>query len=184
MASYLPAGLHVYGKIPNVELWAVIGAALTLILFYKLQRAGRILNYALCIALVMSPAALLFPNANSFEAVAPSGNPEHKIKHVVLIIIDTLRQDALTFYNPVGAPTPHIDSFARDAVAFDNVFSAASWTLPAVSSIMTGLSPAVHKAVRIKSVLPDSVPTLAEYMRDSGYLTAAIGENTVLTSTP
>jgi arylsulfatase A-like enzyme len=102
------------------------------------------------------------------------------IDHVILIIVDTLRPDALSCYNPDSGPTPHIDRLAQDGILFTNAFSVAPWTLPSVASIMTGLSPTVHLALRPESRLADTPTTLAECMRDEHYMTAAIGVNIFL----
>lgn len=105
----------------------------------------------------------------------------HKIRHVILITIDTLRPDFLSCYNQQGVNTPNIDSFANDGILFTNVISSSPWTLPSVAAIMTGLPPSVHMTTKAKASLPSSFVTLAEYMLSAGYLTGAIGLNIFLT---
>jgi len=101
-------------------------------------------------------------------------------RHVLFILIDTLRQDALSCYGSERIQTPHIDQLAGEAVRFTDAVSPAPWTLSAMSSIMTGLSPLVH-GVRDTSIpLPNGIPTLAEGMRERGYVTGAIGSNPTL----
>ncbi|HEX3036602.1 MAG TPA: sulfatase, partial [Thermodesulfobacteriota bacterium] len=103
---------------------------------------------------------------------------DRQVRHVILLTVDTLRVDVLSCYdNQQSVPTPHIDQLAKDGVLFTKAISAAPWTLPSFSSIMTGLSPSVHMTTKSSSRLPDNLKTLAEYMRDSGYYTAAIGYN-------
>lgn len=110
-----------------------------------------------------------------------TGEPgSHSVKHVILLTVDTLRPDALSCYGDDGTLTPNIDELAADGVRFTDVVSAAPWTLPAISSIMSGLSPPIHLALDSKSALHDSVRTLAEYMQAAGYVTAAIGSNPML----
>jgi len=109
----------------------------------------------------------------------PSGS-NHKVKHVFLITIDTLRRDALSCYNPGGADTPHIDQLANDAVIYDRAYSPSPWTLPSLASIMTGVSPLVHGALLKVSRVPRKLGTLAEYMRDAGYYTAVVGWSGIL----
>ncbi|MCI0602667.1 sulfatase, partial [bacterium] len=58
-----------------------------------------------------------------------------------------------------------------------NAVSEGPWTLPAISSIMTGVSPLVHLATEVRSAFPKGLPVLAEYMRKDGYKTAGIGHN-------
>jgi len=101
----------------------------------------------------------------------------NRIKHVILLTVDTLRIDALSCYDSKSVSTPHIDQLAKDGILFKNVISPAPWTLPSVSSIMTGLSPSIHLATKGDSKLPTNVLTLAERMRDAGYFTAAIVSN-------
>jgi arylsulfatase A-like enzyme len=104
------------------------------------------------------------------------------VRHVILITIDTLRADFLSCLNPGAPTTPNIDTLARDGVLFKRAVSSAPWTLPSVSSIMTGLSPLVHQTMYPRSRLPDELTTLAEYMQEAGYYTAAIGYNPFLMS--
>jgi arylsulfatase A-like enzyme len=96
---------------------------------------------------------------------------------VILLTVDTLRADVLSCYGSEEVSTPNIDQLAKDGVLFTNAISPAPWTLPSFSSIMTGLSPLVHKTTKVNSQLPDNLSTLAERMRDSGYLTVAIVDN-------
>ncbi|NIO21195.1 MAG: sulfatase-like hydrolase/transferase [Candidatus Aenigmarchaeota archaeon] len=91
-----------------------------------------------------------------------------------------MRADVLTSYNKQGVSTPHIDQLARDGVLFTKAISPSPWTLPSLASIMTGLSPSVHMVTGLKSKLSDTLPSLAEYMRDAGYSTAAIVHNDLL----
>jgi arylsulfatase A-like enzyme len=130
------------------------------------------------LALVVGPVFFV-KTTKTYEPSAGSFKPssDHKIRHVILITIDTLRADALSSYGSTTISTPNIDALAKDGTLFKNAFSAAPWTLPSFSSMMTGVSPTVHKTFTAQSVLPDKFKTIAEYMRDSGYYTAAIGDN-------
>jgi len=106
--------------------------------------------------------------------------PVRPIRHVILITVDTLRQDALSVYGS-DTPTPNIDAFARDGMVFRRAYAVAPWTLPSLASLMTGLSPKAHQVVNLDSRLPEGVITLAEHMGDAGYRTAALGVNDLLT---
>jgi len=103
----------------------------------------------------------------------------HAVPHVILIVVDTLRADALSCYGS-GASTPHLDALARDSVVFEGAHTPAPWTLPSMASLMTGVSPSVHRVDTARSALLDDWPTLAEQMRDAGYRTGAIGRNRFL----
>ena len=73
---------------------------------------------------------------------------------------------------PTGSATPHIDRLAAEGVRFANASSTVPFTLPAHSSIMTGLYPPSH-GVRenVGYVLGADRTTLAERFRDAGYRT-------------
>ena len=91
---------------------------------------------------------------------------------VILITIDTLRADRLSSYGSDRVSTPHIDRLAAEGVRFANASSTVPFTLPAHSSIMTGLYPPTH-GVRenVGYVLGADRTTLAERFRDAGYRT-------------
>jgi len=93
--------------------------------------------------------------------------------NVVLITIDTLRTDRVSSYGSDLVDTPNIDSFASDGVLFSNAASTVPFTLPAHSSILTGLYPPGH-GVRenVGYTLDDSIPTLAEVLSEGGWNTA------------
>ncbi len=105
---------------------------------------------------------------------------EHRVKRVILITVDTLRPDFVSDYNSSSDSTPHLDGLAHDGIVFTKVISPAPWTLPSLSSLMTGLSPDVHLAQKPGSILPDNMVTLAEYMQGGGYYTGAIVYNPYL----
>ncbi len=94
--------------------------------------------------------------------------------HIVLITLDTTRPDRLGCYGYELASTPHIDRFAKAAVQFDNAVTPMASTLPAHTTILTGLTPLRH-AVRANGVFQVSSEsaTLAERLRTAGYRTAA-----------
>ncbi|MFI5177384.1 MAG: sulfatase-like hydrolase/transferase [Vicinamibacterales bacterium] len=91
---------------------------------------------------------------------------------VVLISIDTLRADHLPVYGYTKGQTPAIDALAKDGVVFDHAYSHAPQTLPAHTSILTGLLP-FESGVRDNlgfTLAPDK-KTLAERLRPAGYKT-------------
>jgi choline-sulfatase len=101
--------------------------------------------------------------------------------NVLIITIDTLRADHLGCYGFTLARTPAIDQLARESVRFSDVISAAPITMPAHSSIFTGLFPIAH-GVRDNGAyaLGENAVTLAERLRDAGYTTHAFVSALVL----
>ena len=111
----------------------------------------------------------------AFEAV-PGEEPQPS--HVILIVIDTLRADALSYRNRQALPTPNIDALATESVVFENAISPAPWTFPAMNSLMTGVGPLQESSVFSYPVPP--LPTLAEFLKGAGYHTQAIVGNSLL----
>jgi arylsulfatase A-like enzyme len=103
-----------------------------------------------------------------------SGRP-----NVVLIIIDTLRADALGCYNrSVSDLSPEIDLLARGGVQFTDVTAQSSWTRPSIGSMLTSLHPRSIGLYRQRNdILDDRFVTLAEVLRRNGYETVGITAN-------
>jgi arylsulfatase A-like enzyme/Tfp pilus assembly protein PilF len=93
--------------------------------------------------------------------------------NIVLVTIDTLRTDRVSSYGSDLVDTPNIDGFASEGVLFSNAASTVPFTLPAHSSILTGLYPPGH-GVRenVGYTLHGSIPTLAEVLSEGGWNTA------------
>jgi arylsulfatase A-like enzyme len=96
---------------------------------------------------------------------------------IVLLVLDTQRADRLSCYGYDQPTTPHLDAFAADATRFSHAFSAAQWTVPSHTSLFTGLYPSVHGTQQSFSVVPESLPLLAERLGADGYYTAAFCNN-------
>ena len=100
---------------------------------------------------------------------------------VVVITIDTIRADRLSAYGFGSASQPALDRLAREGVVFEQAISVAPLTLPAHTSLFTGLFPPGHE-VR-DNVSPPAhagLVTLAELLREQGYRTGAFTGSTVL----
>lgn len=103
--------------------------------------------------------------------------------NLLLITIDTLRADHLPAYGYDGVATPAISRLAREGIVFRNAFTPVPLTLPAHSSLLTGLLPFSH-GVRDNGgfYLDSSAHTLAEGFSAQGYRTAAFVSAFVLDS--
>lgn len=122
---------------------------------------------------------LMLATLSAHMACAPQSQQP---PNVLLIVIDTLRQDRLGCYGWKRDTTPAIDALAARGVRFDRAYSTSSWTTPAVASILTGLYPSSHGALNMFSRLPDEAITLAEILDDNGYATAGIVSNILASS--
>jgi hypothetical protein len=100
---------------------------------------------------------------------------------VVLVVIDTLGAWA------VGPGTPQLQRLAALGNNRTNAYSSASWTLPAVASMLTGQSPASHGAGAARSLgrsgraaLSPEVSTAVERLAALGWQTRAWVNNPFL----
>ena len=103
---------------------------------------------------------------------APAARP-----NVLLYVIDTLRADHLGCYGYPRPTSPRIDRFAREGTLFLEGRAQASWTRPAMATLLTGLLPIAHQAETTGDRLPDRVETVAERLAAAGYQTAMITVN-------
>jgi len=94
--------------------------------------------------------------------------------NVLLITIDTLRQDRVGAYGNRNGLTPNLDRLAAAGVRYAHAFSPAPLTLPAHASMLTGLLPrhhGIHNNTKVR--LDERVPTLATVLKRGGYQTGA-----------
>jgi choline-sulfatase len=84
---------------------------------------------------------------------------------VLFISIDTLPADRVGAYGCPTVRSPEIDRLARQGIQVRNAISPAPLTLPAHTTMLTGLSPAQH-GVRENGLyhLRDSIDTVAELL--------------------
>jgi choline-sulfatase len=95
-------------------------------------------------------------------------------RNLLLITMDTTRADYLGCFGGTTARTPNIDRLAHAGAIFTRCTTCAPLTLPAHSSIMTGLYPYVHGARQNGTGrLPDANLTLAEALKAAGFATQA-----------
>jgi arylsulfatase A-like enzyme/thioredoxin-like negative regulator of GroEL len=103
---------------------------------------------------------------------------------IILVSIDTLRADRLPAYGYGKIQTPAIDELAGNGVVFDNCYTHVPLTLPAHTSLFTGLLPPVH-GVRnnIGFRVAAGTRTLATELKQAGYSTGGAVSASVLHST-
>lgn len=80
--------------------------------------------------------------------------------NLLIITVDTLRVDHLGTYGAERA-TPGIDLLADRGVVFEQAWSASSWTLPSLATLMTGRHARSHGAVDDRRGVNQEIPTLA-----------------------
>jgi arylsulfatase A-like enzyme len=98
-------------------------------------------------------------------------------------LCDTLRADHLSCYGYHRQTSPFIDSLSKKGLLFENCYSVASRTGPAVSSLFTSLYPSFHGAINsieswdCKAVLKEERITMAEIFSNNGFDTYAVFSN-------
>lgn len=95
--------------------------------------------------------------------------------NVVLIVVDTLRADALGSYG-AEVRTPAIDAIAAAGLRYSRAVAQAPWTVPSLSSLLTSQYPSQHGEGARVSAASEAGETLAERLRARGYATAAFVE--------
>lgn len=101
--------------------------------------------------------------------------------NVLLIVLDTVRASSMGLYGYDRPTTPRLEQVARESTVFDRAMVTAPWTLPSHASMFTGLD-AEATGVGWDTPLPQSRRTLAEVLRDRGYLTGGFVANFWYTS--
>ena len=102
-------------------------------------------------------------------------------RNLLLLLVDTLRADRCSLYGYFRKTTPNLDSFAGDALVFENAISPSSWTIPSVASLLTGLYPHQH-GVNDRMRLNQSLWTLAERLQEEGFTTLGVSSNPLIDS--
>jgi len=92
-----------------------------------------------------------------------------RMPDIVLITIDTLRQDHLGYAGYGRDTSPNMDKLRREGITFFQATSFSDWTMPAHENLLSGRYPASAMVKRV----PDSIELLPEILKRYGYKTAA-----------
>lgn len=100
-----------------------------------------------------------------------------KQPHIILIITDQQRADALGCAGKYGIITPNLDSLASEGYLFDNAYTSAPSSTPARAGLLTGFSPWHHGLLGYSSHMAEHYRyEMPQMLRDCGYLTLGIGK--------
>lgn len=106
-----------------------------------------------------------------------AGCAEEPPPNVVVVVLDTVRADAVTGEGPHRVPTPALDALGAESIRYTNALAPAPWTLPSHTSLFTGLYAHEHRAQHDRFQVDESLTTLAERLDRAGYATAAYSAN-------
>ena len=127
----------------------------------------------------MNPRCALAPILLLGACTPPAPPPR---PNILVLSIDTLRADHLGCYGYPLPTSPNLDRLAARSALFEHAESASSWTLPSMTSLMTGLSTSAHNCDHLGSRLDPSYRTFAEVLRDAGYDTGIVASHLFLTT--
>ena len=98
--------------------------------------------------------------------------------NIVVILADDLGYGDVSAYNPRSkAPTPNIDTLARDGIRFTDAHSPASVCVPTRYGLMTGRYPMrTELPWREHALIDEGRMTLASLLRTAGYATHMVGK--------
>ena len=101
--------------------------------------------------------------------------------NLIVIMMDSLRQDHVGIYNRNGAlfdgiracETPNMDRFGRESIIFDNIYPEALPTIPVRTALMTGQRTLLNRPWQ---PLNDSDVTMAEILSAEGYVCGLVSD--------
>ena len=143
---------------------------------------GSVLVAALLTSVSFASGCGTEPASNDASATSRATS---RLPDIVFVVLCTFRYAHMGAAGYDRDTTPFLDSLGASGLFFENAVSASSWTKPAAASLLTGLTPNVHRMtdyygrekggtkVLEKRILGDDVVTLAETLRDAGYATVA-----------
>jgi arylsulfatase A-like enzyme len=136
-------------------------------------------------ALLRTPGFLAVVAAGLWLLLAACGADTPRRPNVLLVVVDTLRADAVGVYGSEWGSTPFLDDFAREGIVFEEAQAPTPMTAPSHASLFTSTHPASHgiwnevhlgPTKTVYPELPPSALTLAEVLHAEGYETAAFAD--------
>lgn len=107
------------------------------------------------------------------EAPTPVSSVPAAPLNVILILVDTLRGDAVL--DPQGLyDTPNIDRLAQEGIVFPSAFASAPMTLPSHVSLFASRPPFETKVLNNNQTVPVGLPLVAEWFSQHDYDTRAV----------
>lgn len=115
---------------------------------------------------------LMVLGAMPLQAEAQAGEALCRGCNVIVVVVDTLRADALGLYGYPRATSPHMDRLGEKSAVFLNAFSHAPFSLPSQMSILTSLHPESHRVeVPARDTLDPRLETAGVWFQKAGYRT-------------
>jgi arylsulfatase A-like enzyme len=190
--SRLPVVPPFYTQIGKIALFAcgclgVIAALLLALLSVRRQwhkrwlsgRAGSSLAgvFLAGLLLLVNVIGVMRAMPDESDSAIRENSAEVKQENVIVILIDTLRRDHLSYFGYHRPTSSNIDRLFNESWVFTQAYTPSSWTMPSVTSLFTGLYPSSHHVVSSANRVPDDAIMIAEHFRSYGYRTGAFISN-------
>jgi arylsulfatase A-like enzyme len=107
-------------------------------------------------------------------AATPEAPASERRPNVLVVVFDSLRADHISALGAIDVATPETDTLAANGATFRAARAPASWTRPAITSLLTSLPPAAHGVSLLTEGLAPSLPYLPEVFAEHGYHTVAL----------
>ncbi len=163
---------------PSLLPWAAIFGTLFFLIALAIFRSGRIRPWFISIGFVHL-GLILFLLVPANRRVPTGQKADIHGPNVVLIIVDTMRYDRLGCSGYSMGLTPNIDRVAARARIYDNAHVHWPASAPSHGAILTSLPVWEHKTLNGMALNPD-LRTLAEVLKDNGYITGGFVQNPML----
>ncbi len=137
------------------------------------------------LAVLMAAASQLLGCGDGDGRTAAVADPPN----VIILMVDSLRLDAVSDYNETRNTSPRLSEFGRAGARFNRAYTNSSHTKISVASLFTGLLPQAHSVRKTEAPMlvewgvlktdkiPDELTTLAEVFDQAGYFTAGFTLN-------
>jgi arylsulfatase A-like enzyme len=142
-----------------------------------LRRLRRVAAGAVVLVAVLMLVGGLQERREDRLAVANLPTPIAGAPNVLWIVLDTVPAKRMSLYGYHRSTTPRIDQFAKTGVVFTRCMSPSPWTLPSHASMFTGVMPQEQTSGWTEA-FRNASPTIAEWLQQRGYATAAFVANT------
>ncbi|HCP44813.1 MAG TPA: hypothetical protein DIU15_02110 [Deltaproteobacteria bacterium] len=143
---------------------------------------GSVFGGILLFALMMAFGNMLDNRASQDVVPRPVAAELERRPNILLVVVDSLRADALAAYGRPGVVTPRLDGLAATSVVYDEAIAASPKTRSSFASLLTSTVPCRHGATGEVDVLRDELDTLAEVLQRHGYTTGALVNSLELTA--
>ena len=113
------------------------------------------------------------------QAGAKPGEPPD----IFIYLVDTLRADSLQAYGGPAELAPRMNRFTDESAAYLGARAPSAWTLPSVTSVLTGVYPFHHHIMQGDvSLDPKANPPLSQRFADLGYDTLGLSQSYIASS--